>query len=66
MVEFVTRNPKIGLLANAVMMIAWIETGLTKAYDKYNEKTELVRSIVLVYGADFICNNGLPSFGSHN
>ena len=52
---------KIGLLVNVVMMVARIGTGLNKAYNKYHERAELVRSIILSYGADFICNKGLSS-----
>lgn len=53
------KNSKVSLLVNVAMMVALIGTGLNKAYDKYHEKAELVRSIILAYGADFICNNGL-------
>lgn len=60
-VGFAIRNPKIGLLVNVVMMVARIGTGLNKAYNKYHERAELVRSIILSYGADFICNKGLSS-----
>ena len=42
-----TKNPKVGLLVNVAMMVARIGTGLNKAYDKYHEKAELVRSIIL-------------------
>ena len=55
------KNSKVGLLVNVAMMVARIGTGLNKAYDKYHEKAELVRSIISAYGADFICNNGFSS-----